>query len=129
MSINLCLNKNIIEGFFVAVFKHTLKIFAVVVGAGHGAVDVSADDDQIVAFCVIAADVELTFNGLFGLPFGTIPRIDHSSLHFLVRQKPLPPCKHSSFDGDKRNGNGKVRKIDVKFSLSVKGCRRQCIHP
>ena len=46
VSINLCLYENIIERFFVAVFKHTLKIFAVVVGAGHGAVDISADDDQ-----------------------------------------------------------------------------------
>ena len=81
VSINLCLNENIIEGFFVAVFEHALKIFAVVVGAGHGAVDVSADDDQIVAFCVIAADVELTFDGLLGLPLGTVPRVDDCSLH------------------------------------------------
>ena len=81
VSINLCLYENIIEGFFVAVFKHTLKIFAVVVGAGHGAVDVSADDDQIVALCVIVADVELTFDGLLGLPLGTVPRVDDCSLH------------------------------------------------
>ena len=74
-------NENIIEGFFVAVFKHTLKIFAVIVGAGHGAVNVSADDDQIVALCVIVTYVELTFNGLFGLPFGTVSRVDDCSLH------------------------------------------------
>ena len=81
MSINLCLYENIIEGFFVAVFKHTLKIFAVVVGAGHGAVDVSADDDQIVALCIIVSDSELTFDGLLGLPLGTAPRADDCSLH------------------------------------------------
>ena len=76
VSINLCLNENIIERFFVAVFKHTLKIFAIVVGAGHGAVDVGADDDKIVALCIIVADVELTFDGLLGLPLGTVPRVD-----------------------------------------------------
>ena len=38
----------IIEGFFVAVFKHSPEVFAVVVGAGHGTVDVGTDDDQIV---------------------------------------------------------------------------------
>ena len=81
VSINLCLYENIIEGSFVAVFEHTLKIFAVVVGAGHGAVDVSADDDQFVAFCIIVADVELTFDGLLGLPLGTVPRVDDCSLH------------------------------------------------
>ena len=78
MSINLRLNEDVIERFFVTVFEHTLKIFAVIVGAGHGAVNVSADDDQIVALCVIVTDVELTFNGLFGLPFGTVSRVDDS---------------------------------------------------
>ena len=86
VSINLCLYKNIIEGSFVAVFKHTLKIFAVVVGTGHGAVDVSADDDQIVALCIIVADVELPFDGLFGLQLGTVPRVDDGSYFIAVRR-------------------------------------------
>lgn len=81
VSINLCHNEDIIEGSFVAVFEHALEIVAVVVCAGHGTVDVCADDDQIVSFCVIVADMELTFDGLFCLPFRTVSRINNGSFH------------------------------------------------
>ena len=79
--VSTCEGGTLIEGSFVAVFEHTLKIFAVIVGAGHGAVDVSADDDQFVAFCIIVADVELPFDGLLGLPLGTVPRVDDCCFH------------------------------------------------
>ena len=68
VSINLCLNENIIEGFFVAVFEHALKIFAVVVGAGHRTIYVRADYNDVVAFGVFHTDMNLSVDGLFRLP-------------------------------------------------------------
>ena len=48
----------------VAVGKHLLKLCSVVIGAGHGAVDIRFDDTQAVALRKFVADAELPFNGL-----------------------------------------------------------------
>lgn len=67
VSINLCLNENIIERFFVAVLEHLLELLAVVVGARRGTVYVCADDGNIISLRVFSAIAELALYGLLGL--------------------------------------------------------------
>ena len=75
MSINLCLYEDIIPVSFFAVGNHAFKIGPVVVGAGHGAVDISIENEDLVLFCIFFADMDLPFDGLLGLVFGgtTVP--------------------------------------------------------
>ena len=61
----------------VAVRKHTLELRPVVVGTGHGAVDICTDDPETVPRGKIVAHAQLAFDGLLGLPFTRIPRIDN----------------------------------------------------
>ena len=68
VSINLCLNEDVIERLFVAVFEHLLKLFTVVVCAGGSAVDIGADNNDAVAFGVFHTDMNLSVDGLFRLP-------------------------------------------------------------
>ena len=63
------------------VLQHPLKIVSVVVGAGHGAVNVGVHDHQIVMLGVGRALSELTFNGLFGLSFAGIAGVDDCCFH------------------------------------------------
>lgn len=55
-------NENIIERFFVAVFKHLLERFAVVVGACRRTVDIGADNDNAISLREFSAYPYLTFN-------------------------------------------------------------------
>ena len=81
VSINLCLYENVIERFFIAVFEHPLKCFAVVVGTRRGAVDVGADNDDAVSLREFPADPYLTFYRLFGLIIAAVACIDFCCFH------------------------------------------------
>ena len=61
----------------IAVRKHTLELCPVVVGTGHGAVDICTDDPEAVPRGKIVTHAQLSFDGLLGLPFTRIPRIDN----------------------------------------------------
>ena len=74
-------NEDEVPGFFVAVFEHLLEGFAVVVGAGHGAVDIRIDDNDVVAFGKFVADSLLPFDGLLGLAVTRITQILHGCFH------------------------------------------------
>ena len=69
-------NEDIIEGFFIAASEHFLECFAVVVCPGHGSVYVCVQDKNIVSFCIIFTDTELSFDGLFGLTIAAVSCID-----------------------------------------------------
>ena len=60
-------NENHVPLFFIAVFEHSLEIFAVIVCTGHGSVNIGVDDEDIVPFGKFVADALLPLDGLFGL--------------------------------------------------------------
>ena len=76
VSINLCLYEDIVPVPFFAVGNHAFKIGPIVVGAGHGAVDISIENEDLVLFCIFFADMDLPFDGLLGLVFGRIAGVN-----------------------------------------------------
>ena len=83
VSINLCLYEYIIPRTFGAVFEHPLKIGTIVVGARHGSVDIGIENKNIVPLRVFSAYAYLPFDGLLGLPFAAVPRIDDCCFHWV----------------------------------------------
>lgn len=53
---------------FVAVFEHSLKAFAIIVGTCHGTVYVFVNDYNVIALCVLVAIAKLSLDRLFCLP-------------------------------------------------------------
>ena len=84
-------NEDIIPFLLGAVLNHALKVRSVVIGAGHGSVDVSIDDDDVVPLCVFFADAELPLYGLLRLVVGRIPRVNRCCFH---RKPPKIFCFH-----------------------------------
>ena len=66
-----------VKGMLGRVRKHQLKLFAVVVPAGHGAVTVFADDCQVVGRGKFLRFRKLSLNGLLALPVTGIARVDN----------------------------------------------------
>ena len=62
---------------FFRVGDHALKLGAVIVGAGHGAVDILADHAEALLLAVRLVRAELEFYTVFGLPLGRKPRVYH----------------------------------------------------
>ena len=56
-------------------FKHSLKVFPIVVRTRHGAVNVVVEDLDIVPFGIVVADMDLPLDGLLGLPLAGIAGI------------------------------------------------------
>ena len=81
VSINLCLNQYIIPLAFRAFFDHALKIGAVIVRAGHGAVNITGDDEYAVPFGIFLTYAHLSFDGLLRLVFAGIAKIVYTCFH------------------------------------------------
>jgi len=64
-----------------SILQRTLKVVSVVVGAGHGTVNVGIHDHHIVMLGVVHALSEQTRNGLFGLLLAGITGIDDCCFH------------------------------------------------
>lgn len=62
--------------FFAAVFEHLLERLAVVVRTRHRTVYICLDDNDAVSLRILPANPQLSFDGLLGLPLGTVPRVD-----------------------------------------------------
>ena len=70
------IDEDIVPVPFFAVGNHAFKIGPVVVGAGHGAVDISIENEDLVLFCIFFADMDLSFDRLLGLVFGRIAGVN-----------------------------------------------------
>ena len=76
--------------FFAAIFEHLLERLAVIVRTRHGTVYIRFYDDDAVPLCVLPANPQLSFDGLFRLVGTAVPRVNRRCLHNFVLRIFLP---------------------------------------